>query len=407
VERGGAGSSIQPRVFYPELESLRGVAAMCVLILHATLVTLSTDWSFYGPADIDRLGWPLYLVAQGSVVVFNGRAAVVMFFVLSGFVMSFGFGASKRLNAQLYFGFLIRRFFRLMPALWAALVLALIINPDLHRNLRSMEQYALLKDLSFDSVAWTLVIEIAICFIYPFMATAAALLSVGVQALVIVFLAWSFRNAPEIHYYLCRAPAPILAFSLGLAVPTLGKLAVQLTDRLSPLGPLLAILAMMSQEIARWYASFDQRAAFAVEYCTIFLPFGSFYIISWLLFGRHRVVADLLRRDSIAAIGRWSYGIYLFHLPIIFAICREVDAINSPSVRVSIVIVTTIAATLPIAAISFRWIETPCIAIGRRLTDLITAWLNPLVNLPTNRFVSRVSLAPVRAADPFRASRID
>ena len=49
----------------------------------------------------------------------NQRAAVLIFFVLSGYVLTFAW-LRLREEPRAIFRFYIRRFFRLMPALWAA-----------------------------------------------------------------------------------------------------------------------------------------------------------------------------------------------------------------------------------------------------------------------------------------------
>ncbi|MGH7001396.1 MAG: acyltransferase family protein, partial [Stellaceae bacterium] len=69
----------------PSLDSLRGIAALTVVI-HHTLTTLPAFWAVYTGAPASRLARimafsPLHLL-------WDGHQAVLVFFVLSGFVLS-------------------------------------------------------------------------------------------------------------------------------------------------------------------------------------------------------------------------------------------------------------------------------------------------------------------------------
>ncbi len=55
--------------------------------------------------------------------LFNGHAAVVLFYVLSGFVLSASI-STKPLTKINIKHFLIKRVFRIYPALWASMVVA-------------------------------------------------------------------------------------------------------------------------------------------------------------------------------------------------------------------------------------------------------------------------------------------
>ena len=95
----------KPARFIAELQSLRGLAALTVMIHHC---------SFY------------YIYAPGpkkwAEVLFNAHAAVVVFYVLSGFVLYESLKAST-ITANAALRFYVRRLFRIYPALWLACAL--------------------------------------------------------------------------------------------------------------------------------------------------------------------------------------------------------------------------------------------------------------------------------------------
>lgn len=62
----------------------------------------------------------------------------------------------------------------------------------------------------------------------------------------------------------------------------------------------------------------------------------------------------------VAGIGSLSYGMYLFHSLVIFVVPAMGGVVSS----VICWVVITAAIAMPLE----RWIEKPCIALGRRLT---------------------------------------
>jgi peptidoglycan/LPS O-acetylase OafA/YrhL len=107
------------------------------------------------------------LIGAFGMGIFNGRAAVQLFFILSGYLMGVNFDTRERLLLTTYVAFLIRRFFRLVPAIWAAVVVSVALQYLIAGKTfspREIVRFALLLDLSFDGVLWSLVYEIAVCY---------------------------------------------------------------------------------------------------------------------------------------------------------------------------------------------------------------------------------------------------
>jgi peptidoglycan/LPS O-acetylase OafA/YrhL len=258
------------RPFYPELESLRGVAALAVVLLHIVLVVTNDGSGLLGPEALSRMGWDKLLFTQISVIVFNGRAAVVLFFVLSGFVLSIGFDETKRLDGGTYTRFLVRRAFRLFPALWATVVLSVLVGYFLagqHYSLRSITSYFLLIDLSFAPPTWTLVYEIAVCIIYPFMFFAIRQQTVAMQTVALVGVSWFLRNWPVvIHYGQVQGELPLVAFFLGICTPTVGHEIILRLRHCRGVLAVLAVALIFAPESLRWYADFHHRS-YALSTC--------------------------------------------------------------------------------------------------------------------------------------------
>jgi len=92
------------RVFYPGLESPRGLAALSVVMLHIIIFMMfkvpgGLDGATYYLAEV---GWPSYLIGAFGMGIFNGRAAVQLFFVLSGYLMGVNFDTTEHRSRTTY-----------------------------------------------------------------------------------------------------------------------------------------------------------------------------------------------------------------------------------------------------------------------------------------------------------------
>src|SRR5580658_3076283 len=107
-------------IFFPEVEALRGVAAFMVAVYHL-LEVRSIDPHTFDVPTFDAVA--NYFLTT----LFNGTGAVIVFFVISGFVLGCNVHPDSILSARFYGAFAIRRLFRIMPALWLSLAVAIAI----------------------------------------------------------------------------------------------------------------------------------------------------------------------------------------------------------------------------------------------------------------------------------------
>jgi peptidoglycan/LPS O-acetylase OafA/YrhL len=87
----------------------------------------------------------------------------------------------------------------------------------------------------------------------------------------------------------------------------------------------------------------------------------------------HLVVTDsrlvrLLRSRALVAVGRWSYGVYLWHIPLVILV---IEVLHGG------VVLRLVAGALsvPLAAASFRYVEQPLLRRygGRRTVPALGA----------------------------------
>jgi peptidoglycan/LPS O-acetylase OafA/YrhL len=111
MEKTVPGNASHPR--YRQLDSLRGLGAVSVFFAH-----------FIGL----KISLPLLHTIQQSPfgILFNGTAALMLFFVLSGFVLSLPFvDSGKPLKLT---SFYIKRVFRIYPAYIFAVIFAVLLK---------------------------------------------------------------------------------------------------------------------------------------------------------------------------------------------------------------------------------------------------------------------------------------
>lgn len=340
-----------------ELQSLRGLAAFLVMI-HHSLRTLN-----------DRsLAWH---VGEYGL---NAHGAVVIFFVLSGYVLAksiiargFGLDAITK--------FYVRRMFRIYPALWVALVTGvfymLVIKPVVAPQMSSwMSRYydsgaltvpvavasVLGLDASLLPTAWTITIEIVASAVLPlvvWLLCSSRLAAIGLL-LAATIVSFSFGvNARQIPLYM-------IDFVLGAVLATSPWLQ---SLRIGTLGAAIAAVTLLFfRRITNWdyhdpFPSFVEALASVV-------------LISAIT--QHRV--QWLKNQTLVNIGDWSYSIYLLHLPIALAFTRLICHFAGeadPNLIALAITIFTVGLTLPLSMLAYKHIEKPGIALGGRAFQIL------------------------------------
>ncbi len=124
------------------LDSIRFICALFVLFGHLGVINKNTF--YFLPTNISH-----YLSAAIGLI-FNGPAAVVVFFVISGFCIHFSFVKTQTINIPKYY---FRRLIRIgLPAITAAAFFIFFHNP---------------KNVWTDTVLWSVTCEVIYYLLYP------------------------------------------------------------------------------------------------------------------------------------------------------------------------------------------------------------------------------------------------
>jgi peptidoglycan/LPS O-acetylase OafA/YrhL len=335
-------SRVQPRPRLAAFDGLRAVAALSVLGYHVCIATS--------------------LTRHGSLAPLLGElnAGVAVFFVISGCLLYLPYARALRGGGPLpdWRAYANRRALRILPGYWAALtILALgplagwVLSPNWWRFYGLAQIYS--PDTLFGGlgVAWSLCVEVTFYALLPVLALFIACLSrrssagsaVTVQTVVLATLA-----------LISCAVRYVLAGSLTATIPQSGMvLATALPGFLDwfAFGMVLALLASVWESAPRrfaWARSLGERstlswaaatacfaAAALAKHGDVFLPLagldahlasglGAALIVLPAVAPEHartpRGVIRLVRHPLALWLGAISYGIYLWHVPVLQAI---------------------------------------------------------------------------------------
>lgn len=371
--------STAPRSFrkdhVPELDGLRGIAVLLVLWVHLPVGALGET------------------VKAIRAVVLPGDFGVDLFFVLSGFLITRILLVDCGNKVPLRF-FVMRRFLRIFPIYYLA-ILILLPHMNWQQVLTCATYTSNFGFMAMDehgplAHSWSLAIEEHYYLLWP---PIVALLSPRASRRVILFgvfplaigsLLWAYsgpawgERTQAMKEFVFRS-STIRFASLGLGgLLAYGEQRIR-DSRALALGLIAAGAAMwwvfslrgmarlgfIDDLLAIPAVSGDLNAA-NLGLSVIGFPCLSLaLVVSGIAWSNSRAPHTvLLRAAPLRAVGRISYGLYIYHVPIFHVggvWGSDPFALPTPA-RVAIVI----GLTFLVSSISYRFIERPLLAVGRR-----------------------------------------
>ncbi|MGI9050974.1 MAG: acyltransferase family protein [Rubrobacteraceae bacterium] len=167
-KRGTAGSyeTSDPRTHYAELDALRGIAIIGVVMTH-----LASFW-FIGTRQ--QLEVPL--LRMNLLSYFNlGYLGVSLFFLLSGYLLTWTEEKRARRSAYSLLSYAKRRALRLIPAYYVAIVLVVVLWPtrpslgDVALLFTFLHGFRPQFPVGLDPAVWSLTPEVAFYAMLPFL----------------------------------------------------------------------------------------------------------------------------------------------------------------------------------------------------------------------------------------------
>lgn len=360
------------------LDSLRGIAALVVMMSHGVRpLTDSPQHTWLGDAIS-------YMALTPLRIVINGPAAVLIFFVLSGLVLSFRFIETERVAWP---PFALARLLRIWPpfalAILGSALLMLLVGarplPELGDwfndtwrapiGLSNLATNVLMLQASdqFDNPMWSLVDEIRISMIFPLLVfvTRRKPYTAAFSTALLTIVCASVIG----HFSINGIPRSILD-TIGMVFPFV-------------IGVIVAINLNNIQNILEKYSIktivfFWILAIISISFAPIDISRlrsvsnGALSVVSVFWAAVIIVLCTLqgpVYRALVSPIptflGRISYSLYLWHVIIIVTTIR----LGHNAAPLPVLILIGMAISLVVADLSQRYIEAPFIRIGRRLTD--------------------------------------
>jgi peptidoglycan/LPS O-acetylase OafA/YrhL len=320
------------------LESIRGIAAFCVVISHLVITFCPFMQSVEDATWSGRPGWQQWVARSPLNLLYNGHLAVVLFFVLSGFVLSYAYFCSP--DIRLVRSAAIRRYFRLaIPMVASALVAwallatgamfnrqAAEVSPDGEwigslYNLRPSLWGAIKQSLwdvfmrydartTYNVALWTMPIELAgSFFVYSFVALFGTMHRRWIVYLALATILLAIRDVNMLDFLagiaLCDVFVAVRIGRAGLPRPRSGAVFACLMT-----GLLLA--AHKGNQIHLGLVAFRFSGASVLNTLGVILILGS--LLVWP--GAQR----WLERPWLRLLGTCSFPIYLIHIPLICSV---------------------------------------------------------------------------------------
>lgn len=314
------------------LDGMRGLAALAVAVGHC--ITHVSGLAFYSNTLFDFPAMPAWqIVLRMGSSISNADGAVVLFFVLSGHVLSRSL--ERKWQGVSYF---VRRVFRLVPVgIVAAIPFCLYFNATLLDSIGT----ALLVDHSINGVIWSLQVEwVGSALIFLLCLAGSPLLAIASGAVLLWF---------GMHLNNAWMPLLLPAFALGFLVRWAPKVIARSR---------FVLVAAMA--VFLFYDLFEGRGMWLKPVQMV----AAYFMVACIA---ERQIGVLQSR-VVQFLGNVSYPFYLTHTFFMMILTAPLGRMGLGMVpSIAVLAVASILLTLIGARIVHGVIEKPGIKAGNAL----------------------------------------
>jgi|GEM_PF-4075049 len=349
-----------PRPFFGRVESLRGLGTLAIAGYHFAGMMF-----FTGPLLPD-VPWPDANAIQNGIRQFGvtmlaGHAALMTFFVISGFVLRVSLEHGPQQPTAAAARFFLSRIFRLYPiVIFAVAVSAVIARPV---PLGQVVTNMLLLDVSLNEWFWALQVELLMAPVIVVLYFLERRYSLHV--LVVIAIATSALAFKPSWAWWPPLSTNVFAFVLGMLVPTLGRRFVAGRSRFVVGVLLVATLALFLPNLC-----FGRYSRFS----GLIEAYGAFAVVSLAAYRHDLFVLKWLDAKPLRWLGLSSGSYYVLHMttiPLAIGIAAAVVPVawrvSAPALVGILVLAVWLAAIAPITLCTYYLIEAPGIGLGKRV----------------------------------------
>lgn len=367
-----------------QLDSIRGLAALSVLLSHIIIVNM----------DI------FTFVMKTPIRLFtSGYSAVILFFVLSGFVLSLPFLKKDEVN---YFPYLIKRICRIYIPYLIVIVISIILSNIFHEdNIGGLSDWFNTswstlpdKDLiiehmllignihseNFNKAIWSLIHELRISLIYPFVVLLIKKIDYK-YSLMICFILSMITGLNNIFHFQISNGLRTSYFDTFnyLSIFIIGTLLAIHRNKFINFYKGLTLnkkwLVFVILLIAYNFSNTLVPRILGIQVIEPFLLIIQDYSIAFGAIGFITIalgsskVEKILLIKPVSFLGKISYSLYLFHLVVLLTCVHLLYGI----LPLNLVLVMSVGLSMVVSTISWYLIEKPFIKIGKRMSLKIHA----------------------------------
>jgi peptidoglycan/LPS O-acetylase OafA/YrhL len=363
------------------LDSIRGLAALAVLLSHfCGIFILSNAARAF-----------LALPVLNSCV--DGKAAVVMFFVLSGFVLARPYllpSPQGRFAPIDLISFYLKRLTRIyLPFLFVLILSAIARTWFFHHYTTTPPQdewfasfwcclvtaHDFLKQCGFlmhdyprqlINQDWSLGVELKASILLPFyvlIARKSFLLLAASGSALAIFLSTG-------HFHLSFVMGVLLAYFTPVILPRMQAAAPKVRAT-------FLFIGLLAYETRLWVKVLSEKwhvPGLSEKLIWIITALGCVCILLVALSSKR--LDTTLNHRALTFLGRISYSVYLLHFLILltvvpaFAYWLNTLGIHRGEAIIPVSLVFTLLLVIGTSSLSYEWIERPCMKLGRRLNSL-------------------------------------
>jgi len=422
---------------FPAFDALRGYAICGVLIVHCSLPFLAGVIHLSDGGRQVNLAASHHATEGGAApliepfnpayarIVQFGANGVQLFYIVSACTLFWSLYSRTRADRKPLAAFFLRRFFRIAPAFWLAIIASLCIDGrgPRYNEPNGITNFDLISTFLFahgwtpgsiNSVLggdWSIAVEMSFYLILPFCFLFIRKLS---HAFLFIFAAYflnQFASSAYTHLFAGRfrpsemylfnqfltlwLPSQLPIFGFGFALFFLvrdrlqhpGVSASKLPNAFSARPNILLIGALMVWAATIYLADFVITIPTMISLGIILLLFA--WLLIWF-------PIRLLVNPLIGHVGKVSYSMYLCHFLLLHYLVDWVD-LRTPTFsafeKYGALLAVTFVATVAVATVSYFVVEQPMIRFGKHLLGRLQ-W-GPASRERTNAEASPAAAAPI------------
>ena len=355
------------RPFFGRVESLRGLGAVMVAGYH-----MSGWGALQGRLLPEQRPWAASAaqntIGQVELHLFSGHAALMVFFVISGFVLrvSLQYGPQDFAGAAVRFH--VARFFRIYPIVIVGVLVAAVTytfhaaTPSPPLAASTLFANLALLSVSLNNTLWAIQLEVVMAplivglYFLERWRGPRALIVVAAATTLLAFGNWAIWRPLSEYFF---------AFAVGMLLPTVGQ---RWASRLTRGATRWSLVAAALGLFLPW-----PLLGFYSKFSAIIEGYAAAALVTIVAYRMD--VASLVWLDwrPVRLVGLASGSFYVLHMavlpwiyPLVAGVIPSWFDLQLPALAGPLAILATLALYAPVAVLGYYFVEAPGIALGRR-----------------------------------------